>query len=101
MTPASGPNPLEQTMNRNHIRMLTWLVERYDDGTQPVTSGDVATHFEIDVDTAQACLETLEENHLLTTVPDEGHRPTVTAHELLELDIDDESVLILDTNPDE
>lgn len=101
MTPPLGPTPLEQTMNQNHIRVLTWLVDRYDDGTQPVTPSDVASHFEIDVDTAQACLETLEENHLLTTVADEGHRPTVTARELLELDIEDDSVLILDTEPEE
>jgi len=31
---------------------------------------------------------------------DEGYRPTVTARELLELDVDEKLLLILDVEPD-
>lgn len=86
-------------MIENHVQVLSWVVEEYDTGEQPVTPGDVASHFESDIDTARACFEKLEANCLLTTI-EGGYRPTITARELLELDLDDDPLLIVDTDPE-
>jgi predicted transcriptional regulator len=85
-------------MDETQLQALSWIVDQYDAQERPVTPGDVAGHFESDVDAVRSCFANLESKCLLAQL-DEGYRPTVTARELLELDIDDDTVLILDTDP--
>jgi predicted transcriptional regulator len=82
------PSEAGYTVHGNRIRLLTWLVDRYDTEEQPVTPAEVANRF-----------DSLESQCLLATV-EGGYRPTVTARELLELDIDDDTFLVLDTGPE-
>lgn len=85
----------------NELQLLRRLVERYDDTDQPLPPSAVADCVDGDVGRVETCLERFEANHLVTRVGDEGYRPTVTARELLELDIDlDDPVFILDTASD-
>jgi predicted transcriptional regulator len=84
-------------MTGSQLEFLSWLVDRYDAAEQPVTPTETADHFGIDVETARACFNEFESNHLLKPVDGEGYRPTVTARELLELDVDDTEFLVLDT----
>jgi len=86
-------------MNGNRIRLLTWLVGRYDAEERPVTPAEVADRFDSDMRTVDDALDSLESQCLLATA-DGGYRPTVTARELLELDVDDDTLLILDTGPE-
>jgi predicted transcriptional regulator len=88
-------------MSHNQQQILSRVVDRYDADQQPVTPAEIANATGTDVAEVRACFDNLEENCLLTTVGDGGCRPTVTARELLELDVDEESLLILDTCPDE
>jgi len=88
-------------MSHNQLRILSRVVDRYDADQQPVTPAGIANATATDVEEIRACFDSLEENCLLTTVDDGGYRPTVTARELLELDIDEDSLLVLDTCPDE
>jgi predicted transcriptional regulator len=83
-------------MTGNKLQFLSWFVERYDAAEQPVTPIEAADHFGIDVETARTCFDEFESNDLLATVGDRGYRPTVTARELLELDVDDTEFLVLD-----
>jgi predicted transcriptional regulator len=88
-------------MSEKQIEVVSWIVDRYDANQQPVTPAEVANHTGSDVETLRSCFENLEANCLLTTVDGGGYRPTVTARELLELDVDDDTFLILDTCPEE
>jgi predicted transcriptional regulator len=84
-------------MDENQLRALSWIVDEYDSRETPVTPADCAAHFESDIDAVRSCFENLESKCLLKQL-DGGYRPTVTARELLDLDIDDDAVLILDTD---
>jgi predicted transcriptional regulator len=83
----------------NKIRLLAWLVDRYDATEQPVTPREAADRFDSDIETASDTFDSLESDCLLAAV-EGGYRPTITARELLELDIDDDTFLIVDTDPD-
>jgi predicted transcriptional regulator len=83
----------------NRIRLLAWLVDRYDTEEQPVTPAEAANRFDSDIRTVDDALDSLESQCLLATVGS-GYRPTVTARELLELDVDDDTFLVLDTGPE-
>jgi predicted transcriptional regulator len=87
-------------MSHNQLQILSRVVDRYEADEQPATPAEIANATGTDIEEIRACFDNLEENCLLTTVDDGGYRPTVTARELLELDIDEESLLILDTCPD-
>ncbi len=89
---------VEHRVNGNKLRLLRWLVDRYDTEREPVTPAEVAEHFDGDTGAVDDALDSLESRCLLATAGD-GYRPTVTARELLELDIDDDTFLILDTEP--
>lgn len=95
----SDNDPSGPETGNPHVQVLSWVVDRYDRRDQPVTVADAATHFEQEIETVQSCFEHLESNYLLTTEGD-GYRPTVTARELLELDVEDGSPLILDITSD-
>ncbi|MFT4920993.1 MAG: putative transcriptional regulator [Haloarculaceae archaeon] len=85
-------------MDESQLRALSWIVEQYDTQEAPVTPADVTDHFQSDIDAVRSCFDNLESKCLLKRL-DGGYRPTVTAQELLDLDIDDDTVLILDTEP--
>ncbi len=80
------------------LTVLSRIVDRYDEDGKPVTPEEIAESVQIDPNAVQHCFEELEENLLLAPV-DHGFRPTVTARDLLELDIDDGKLVIVDTDP--
>lgn len=86
----------------NELQLLREVVDRYDETGQPLSPSAVVDPVDADAARVEACLQRFESNHLVVRV-DGGFRPTVTARELLELDIDldDNSLLILDTVPEE
>jgi len=86
----------------NELQLLREVVDRYDETGQPLPPSAVVDPIDADVARVESCLERFESNHLVARV-DDGFRPTITARELLELDIDldEDSLLILDTVPEE
>lgn len=62
----------------DELQLLSAVVEQYDDGKHLITPEKVADNVDGDLDRVRTCFETLESNHLLTPVSDEGFRPTVT-----------------------
>ena len=87
-------------MTRSQIRVLSETVSRYDARGEPVTPTELAATMGMDTDEVRTCFEDFESKHLLKRV-EGGYRPTVTARELLELDVSEETLLILDTEPEE
>jgi predicted transcriptional regulator len=85
-------------VNGNQIRLLRWIVDRYDADEEPVVPAEAAAQFESDMETLCDSFDSLESNCLLAAV-EGGYRPTITARELLELDIDDDTLVILDPEP--
>jgi predicted transcriptional regulator len=85
-------------VNGNQIRLLRWIVDRYDADEEPVVPAKAAAQFEGDIKTLCDSFDSLESNCLLAAV-EGGYRPTITARELLELDIDDDTLVILDPEP--
>jgi hypothetical protein len=86
-------------MNSSPYRLLEFVVRTYDDADRPLTPADAATSFDLDRERAADCFRRLAECELLASVED-GYRPTITARELLELNIEDEFVIV-DANLDE
>jgi predicted transcriptional regulator len=82
------------------MEILSEAVTAYDARDRPVTPTDVAEATSVDLDAIRATFEEFESKHLLKRV-ESGYRPTVTARELLELDIDDDALLILDAEPEQ
>jgi predicted transcriptional regulator len=86
-------------MTVSHMDVLAETVSHYDSRSAAVTATELASAMDADVETIRDCFEDFESKCLLKPVGD-GYRPTVTARELLELDVDDEMLLILDAEPD-
>lgn len=86
-------------MTTAQMDVLSRLVTRYDERDAPVTPAELASIIDADPETIQAFFEDFESKHLLKTVGD-GYRPTVTARELLALDLDDDALVILDAQPE-
>jgi DNA-binding IclR family transcriptional regulator len=80
-------------MTPSPYRLLEFVVGTYDDLERPLTPADAATRFGMPRERADECFDRLVECELLATV-DDGYRPTITARELLELNIDDEFVVV-------
>lgn len=81
------------------LRLLARIVGRHDDTQQPVTAATLADVFDTEKPDIEERLASLAANELLTPAED-GYRPTVTARELLELDIDLEgNLVVLDFDP--
>jgi predicted transcriptional regulator len=86
-------------MDESSYRLLEQVVAQYDETDGPVSPERLATAVDEDLASVGKRLVRLERCELLATV-DGGVRPTVTARELLALDIDDPSVLVIDTGED-
>ena len=76
------------------LKLLAHIVERYGDDERPVTPATLSDVVDADESAIEVCLEELKTNELLAPV-DGGYRPTTTARELLELDIDLEDALVI------
>jgi len=85
-------------MTTARMHVLSRLVARYDEREVPVTPREIAAVVDPDLATVQECFADFESKHLLKTAGD-GYRPTVTARELLDLDLDDNALVILDAQP--
>lgn len=79
--------------------VLSLLVTRYDERDAPVTPAEIATAINANPATIREFFEDFESKHLLKRV-NGGYRPTVTARELLALDLDDSALVILDAQPE-
>jgi predicted transcriptional regulator len=75
--------------------VLETVVTRFDETTKPVTLATVAAALDLSPATVAPILSDLEGYELLRRT-DGGYRPTVTARELLELDVFDEELVVLD-----
>lgn len=82
-------------MEATNYRLLEAVVARYDDTNRPVSPD--ALDGAIDGADVTDRLATLKRCGLLAAAG-EGVRPTVTARELLALDIDDPEVLVVDAD---
>lgn len=87
-------------MTRSRMQVLSETVRLYDERGEPITPTDLAATTELAPSTVRAYFDGFESKHLLKRAGD-GYRPTVTARELLELDVADDVTLILDVETDE
>lgn len=83
------------------LRLLSELVEAYDERERAVPTDELARRVEGDPETVARCLASLQRSHLVQDVEDRRYRPTVTARELLQLDIADDDLVVLDIAPAE
>lgn len=80
-------------MSRSPYRLLETAVGLYDEGGQPITPADVADRPDAPSDAVDAAFERFVDCELL--VPDGvGYAPTITARELLELDLDGDVIVV-------
>lgn len=86
-------------MSPPHLDVLGELVRLYDERGAAVTPTELRRTLETDIETIWSCLAFLESNHLVKSVG-LGYRPTVTARELLDLDVSVDAVLVLDCDHD-
>lgn len=75
--------------------LLTEIVDRYERGGDPVAARELAASLEASESSLDESLGSLCEFELLERT-DSGYRPTVTARELLALDVEFDDVLVLD-----
>ena len=83
-------------MEETNYRLLERVVEVHDRTDGAVQPAGLASAAGCDVATVRDCLASLEECDLVAPV-DGGYRPTVTGRELLALDVDDPTWLVVDT----
>jgi Domain of unknown function. len=76
------------------LTLLARIVERYGDGERPVTPATLSDVIDAEESAIEVWLDELASHELLAPV-DGGYRPTITARELLELDIDPEDALVV------
>jgi predicted transcriptional regulator len=86
-------------MDTTNYRLLERAVAAYDDTSRPVRPEALAAAVNGDVADVGDRLETLVRCDLLVS-EGEGVRPTVTARELLALDIDEPEILVVDAGED-
>ncbi len=84
-------------MEPTNYQLLQAVVARYEDDERPVTPEELTGAVDCNASTVTEKLATLEECDLLVVAGD-GYRPTVTAHELLALDIENPELIIVDTD---
>jgi len=86
-------------MTVSQIQALSETVQLYETQGEPVTPAGLAAEMDAETEAIRTCFDDFESKHLLKRI-DGGYRPTVTARELLELDIENDDLVILDTEPD-
>jgi predicted transcriptional regulator len=79
---------------RTHT-VLVETVDQYDETGEPVPAASIAASLDVPETALDPALESLQACELLAGT-DRGYRPTVTARELLALDVDPDHVLVLD-----
>lgn len=82
-------------MTPTRRRLLERLVSCHNQSGDPVTPGQLATCLQLDPAAIESHLNHIRDCELVTRA-DDGYTPTVTAHELLALDLDDDSLLVVD-----
>ncbi len=85
-------------MTVSEMQILSRTVTRYETQGEPVTPAGLAAEMEAETEVIRTCFDDFESKYLLKQT-EGGYRPTVTAHELLELDIEHDDLVILDTEP--
>lgn len=80
-------------------RLLSEIVDRYDSHDRPLTRTELARC--LDSEDIGECLAELTDYELVVPVDEDCYRPTVTARELLELDLADDDVVVIDCPDDQ
>lgn len=80
-------------MNVSPYRLLETAVSQYDGTEQPLTPAAVAAHIDAPPAAVEEAFDRFVECELLVAAED-GFVPTITARELLELNLDGEFVVI-------
>jgi len=80
--------------------LLDRLVALHEADDEPVTSERLARSLDADRAVVRDHLQSLCECELVTRESPDGYAPTITAHELLALDLDDDALVVVDI-PDE
>lgn len=75
--------------------VLVHLTDAYETTSRPQSVAGIAAALDASPDDVADVLASLEALELVTAVG-EGYRPTVTAYELLELDVLEEEFVVLD-----
>lgn len=78
--------------------VLESLVSHHDRESRPVAAARLADRLGAETAAVRDRLDALGSYGLVKRGPDgDGYVPTITAHELLKLDVDEESVLIIES----
>lgn len=82
-------------MSPSSHTVLVAVVDHYQESNEPVTAQRIAESEGIPEEALTHSLESLCEFELLEAT-EQGYRPTVTARELLDLDVEPDDLLVLD-----
>jgi predicted transcriptional regulator len=89
-------------MTVNRRRLLETLVSLSDEGSGPISVTQLATHLGADIETVREHVETLESYEMVESIgQSEQFKPTVTARDFLELEMDDDKFVIMEFPDDE
>lgn len=81
------------------LGVLELLVEMYDRRGRCLTPGEVAQELSADTYDVTTALHELTRQHLACREEGGGYRPTVTTREFLDLDLDADTLVIIDPDP--
>lgn len=82
--------------NAGLLDLLEVLTTAYEQNEDPVAVSDLATRVEKDSAAITDSLQSLESYELVKQSGQAGYVPTITARELLEIDIDEDSFFVLE-----
>lgn len=80
--------------------LLRRLVAQFDEQQEPVTIRSLVTETDLDRDRVLQCVRIFEDCHLIEPVSADGYRPTVTARELLALELGDDEFIVIEEGPE-
>lgn len=84
-------------MTASRQQLLERLVALHETQQQPVSARALASEVDLQLSVVEDHLNALEECHLVKKPGDNtGYAPTITAHELLALDIDKDGLVVVD-----
>jgi len=84
-------------MTVNRRRLLETLVGLYDEASQPVSVGRLASQIGADCEPVREHLEALQSYEMVRLVDQQGaFEPTITARDFLELDMDEDKFVIME-----